>query len=491
MKTQLTKGSLANFILSLTKAEGDPFFREFITVNKDAAAAIESERLTRGFAEKDVAEALGLTDVKEYLDFVQTGKGFDVTPEGIKALAKLFKMSVEELAARMVAADPSSTGGSEAQSAPPEPPTQDTPPSPPQKSEEPAPTKQTRKSAQIRFTPEPSPEDIEKSEEEPKVNLKLLKMQLAGVRQSLTVRKDSITPLDFTPGSWIPEQQSGLIDLMIEQSDILSKVNVIKAPSKKYNAEIIDGDNIELRRLPVGFAPNDDNRQKLTNSRVALDLKKVDIEFTLTTETIQMHKHNIPGLENIVFDKFIKGMRNRFQWLGFNAILDTADDVELVTEQEELAVGWTKLGDLLVPAGQKIVTGTQTPDEVYQAMIDGLLDGDNERFYDEDMLLLSSWKDWKKYLKILGDRSDGLSAVIGKTEDKKNFSGHQIATHKGLKSGHMFLTRYINLIFAILNNDNEGIVIERHPQPGGVIYRLTAWIDYALFNPKGISIAKP
>ena len=486
--TILSKATFASFILSLSKAEGDPFWSQFISVNKDAAAAIESERLTRGFAEKDVAEALGLSDVKQYLDFVQTGKGFDVTPEGIKALAKLFKMSVEELAAKMVAtdsaapeADPASTT---APSTNPDPGSSD--PANPTKSAEP---KTTRKSAQIRFTAETSTTTIKS--DDPKQALALLKMQLAGLRPSLDVKKDSISPLDFTPGSWIPEQASGLIDLMVEGSELLSKVNVIKAPSKKYTAEIIDGDNIQLRRLPVGYAPNDNNRQKVMNSRVGLDLKKVDIEFALTTETIQLHKHNIPGLENIIFDKFIKGMRNRFQWAGFNALTDTADDVELVTDPTAIGVGWLKLAETLVPSGQRITTGSLHPQEVYQQLIDAQLGGVNDRFYDEDMLLISSWKDWKQYLKDLGDRTDGLTAVIGKTEDKKNFSGHSIVTHRYLNSGNILLARYTNLIFGILDNDNEGIIIERHVQPGGIIYRLTSWIDYALFNPEGMSVAKP
>ncbi len=487
----LNKSSLPIFILSLSKADSDPFWSEFITVNKDAAAAIEAERFERGFSEKDVAEALGLTNIKDYLDFVETGKGFDVTPEGIKALAKLFKMSVEELAAKMVAADPSMTASGDGSPAPdstattPEAPLTDSPQKSAKKGQE-AVHKQTRVSSSIRFTPEKET-PVEK-EEKPEVNLSVLKMQLAGLRTE-GVRKDSITPLDFTPGSWIPEQASGLIDLMVDGSELLSKVNVIKAPSKKYNAEIIDGDNIQLRRLPVGFAPNDNNRQKVTNSRVALDLKKVDIEFTITTETIQLHKHNIPGLENIIFDKFIKGMRNRFQWAGFNATSDTADDVELVTDPTAVASGWLTLANSLVPSEQKVTVGTHTPAELYQLLIDAMLSTDNDRFYDEDMLFISSWKGWKQYLKDLGDRTDGLAAIIGTTADKKNFSGHSIVTHRFLASPNVLLARYTNLIFSILDTDNEGIIIERHPQPGGVIYRLTAWIDYALFNPAGMAVA--
>jgi hypothetical protein len=495
MKTILSKSSLAQFIIALSKNENDPFWSQFVTVNKDAAAAIEAERFTRGFAELDVAEALGLSDVSDYINFVDSGKGFDVTPEGIKALAKLFKMSVEELAAKMVAADPSALSDAAAgadspnssnTAAPTDSP--DTAKSNTKKTEERKTQKQSSLISFIRESTEVQKSDTLISEA---IHLPLLKMQLAGLRKSLDLRKDSITPLDFTPGSWIPEQASGLIDLMVEGSEILSKVNVIKAPSKKYNAEIIDGDNIQLRRLPVGFATNDNNRQKVTNSRVTLDLKKVDIEFALTTETIQLHKHNIAGLENIIFDKFIKGMRNRFQWAGFNATADTADDVELVTDPTQVAIGWLKLADTLVPSGQKLVTGTQAPDVMYQSLIDAMLDGANDRFYDEEMLFLSSWKDWKKYLKDLGDRTDGLSAVIGTTADKKHYSGHGIETHRFLSTGNTLLARYVNLVFGILDTENEGILIERHPQPGGVIYRLTAWIDYALFNPNGIAVAKP
>src|SRR6187431_409983 len=105
---QLTKATLYYLLHLVSKAaetKDDKPLSEKFGLTKDAASAIEAIRIEKDLGEQTTATALGLDSATAYKNYVTSGKGISITATGIKSLAKLFKMSVEDLAARMMSDD--------------------------------------------------------------------------------------------------------------------------------------------------------------------------------------------------------------------------------------------------------------------------------------------------------------------------------------------------------------------------------------------------
>ena len=74
-------------------------------LEKDVGEAVKQIRIENGVAEQAVMTALGLSDVQEYISWENGQATLELTADNITALAKVLKIAVPDLAAKMVSAD--------------------------------------------------------------------------------------------------------------------------------------------------------------------------------------------------------------------------------------------------------------------------------------------------------------------------------------------------------------------------------------------------
>ncbi len=482
---------LLHLIAKATELKKDDMLGEYFAITKDAAAAIEAVRFEQGVSEKAVAEALGVNP-DDYLSFVETGKGLEISAAGIKAVAKLFKMTVEDLAAKMVTGDPepdASPAAGDSTNPGTEPGQVD-----PTKAKTGAASidKSTPalKSGQIRIV-EPADRlatDIEKSGT-PEQKLALLKMKVVGIRKDITdVRKDDILPSDFAPSGILqPEFSRDVINLIPTGDTFLSSISRHTLGSKKQSVPIDDLHGRNFKRLPVGFAATGANRSKGTTTFLNFDCNQIDIEVMIRNDAIAYHLNDRASLENEIFNNIINACRNDLKDLAINGTLDSTDEEELVWT--ELGIGFLKLADTLCPAGQKIAVGADPVQTTFKKLREGQLNT-NERFYSEDQVLLCGHVDFSNYVNDLNARTDGLTTIIGSQEVLRNYNGHKIIPTTYMTSKNMLFTKLDNLALAIVGSAAEGVNVGRFVVPGGILYRITMYVDFGIKNPKACAVAK-
>lgn len=495
---QLTKQTLYYLLHLIAKSietKKDDILKEYFEITKDAAAAIETLRFNAGVSEIALAEALGVK-ADEYLKFVESGNGLSITAAGIKAVAKLLKMTVEELAAKMVEGDAPAEGdgtgdgsGSGNQSTPPgavDPTKSATTPL-----EKNGGSLRTGQVIHIKQAGGTSGNAVFKSAEELKENtIALAKMALTGLRTSLDVRKDAILPADFAPGGVLqPEQSSNIIDLMVDQSSFLQKINVVKLMSKKQDVPVFDITGRNLKRLTTGWAASDANRTKGTTDFVRFDANKCNLEFIIDNDTIALHQGNLPGLENFIYQRMMMKVKNEIVDLIINGTTDSTDAEELVWT--ELATGYITLAIAGCAAGQKVnTTPLTTVQSMYAALVDAQV-ATNERFYSSDQVLICGMRDMRTYITELNARNDGLTTIVGNTESLRQYDGHKIEPTDFIATDYALFTKYSNLYLGIVSGPNEGIYVERHAVPGGILFRVTFYLDPAIGNYKAMNVARP
>lgn len=301
------------------------------------------------------------------------------------------------------------------------------------------------------------------------------------------ILQKGIIDLDFIDpgGNVTPAQANSIISLIQVQNPFLNEIQVVKMKSKKQNVLVWDVGTRKLRRFKGGFTRSvDTDTIDYLNKSLVLDANKVNLEWLIDNDTLVNFQGDIPGLENEIVRGFTQAAANDLLDLGLNGTADSVDAEELTWA--ELGIGWRKLAQANPTAAQTILTGGATglddPQEIMDAMIDALMANGNERFDTGEHKIILGKRDYRTHSKTLGQRTDGIKVLVEGAE--KEFQGYNLADIPFMEAKNMLFTPPKNLVMGVLAGEGlDAFRIQRFVVPDGLLFRATAYVDFAIVNP--------
>ena len=499
-------------------------------LEKDVGEAVKTIRIENGVAEQAVMTALGLTDVQEYISWENGQATLELTADNITALAKVLKIAVPDLAAKMVSAD-----GPNPELGDPANPTGDNAPAgnetqPPDdgmsdpgaggnKSRSGKGGKAIVKSAQepasavihrisIKDATPATGADKEALKEKRRGELakSILGLNDTGIRN--VSKGGLIAPTDFAPGGALnPELGRELFNAVIDQSAFLQKIQA--KPCGRVVSELLVADVAarKIQRQPPGW-PSSDVGSTTVNKSLEVTNRKNNL-YLLIPDDVQMnYQSNLPGLEAELLAMFSTQFSNDLVDLGFNGTADSGLATE--TTFTNLNKGWMYLaqsgnGTFTIPSGQLLTAATNnamydngnhsTGNFKKQLMYDTLLDAGintNPRFFDETVPIITGVGDWRGFEKEMSQRTyDAIRAVLDGVE--KKFEGRPIETVNFIATQNAIQTKFANFVFSLVTGSqgNSGITVQRLIVPQGLLIIFTIYCDYEFVNYDAISAVKP
>lgn len=484
---------------------------EFFTIHKDVSGAIRAARIKAGASEQAAATALGV-DLNTYVDFEENGGEMDITGNGIKALAKAFKMPVEDLAAQMLSTPapvaPALTGAGSATSG-----DESEPPSDPLDKSAIKAEKRVAKSAQIRV--------LRVSEHEPNEDLRTMPLEKRKViayqrfakslfdpRAYARIEKGGIITADmFGPNANIdPVIANTLVNVFVDESALLKEVQTKIMGGKKQNVNVIDVPNQTATRLTSNVWPDNTVGTDPINGSLLLDAEKVHFTWIIDDDTLMTYMGNLPGLEAEVTGAFTRALSNDLLDLGLNATGGAYSGAFL-----NLNKGWLALaragGDsgtgginAATPAGQQISISTgntggtafTTTEGILAAMLAAAYANGNARFFDDTTPFIFGPTDWQAHKQQMTSAHPTFPIPI--TGLDRQYEGHPVTLTNKLATGNYMLTALQNLVMGIVTGmpgaGGDGISIERFRVPNATRFIATVYVDYGIVNPKAMVVSK-
>lgn len=501
---------------------------EFITFHKDVSGAFRAARIAANVSEQATADALGL-DLNSYVDFEENGGEIDVTGANLKAVAKTFKMPVEDLAAQLLATpkpvapgmsgEGNTTTGSQAD--------------PPGASGDPASVgkstgfRSTQKTAialeksalgstQIRsIRVEGMGEGtythadlldaaipIEKRKQEAS---RRFAKEFLGIndRDYAQIKKSGLITADmFGPNPAIdPVLASTIINLYVGEDQYLKQVQTKVLQGKKQNINIMD---IPFRlgtRLDPNTWPGSSVGANPINRSIQADAKGIDWTYILPDDTIMTYRGVLPQIEADITGGFVKVFSTDTWDLGLNGTTET-----FTGPFTTLARGWlalmrsgnegTRLAiDAAVPAGQQISIsggGYTTVSATLDAMLAAAVNpsNGNARFFTDTTPFLMSSYNWQLLKTQL--KAANLYLAIERDGFKPNYEGHPILVSNKLGTTDIVLTEMQNLGVGIVAGmpgaGGDGISIEKFRVIKASRFVATLYVDYFVPNSKAAVI---
>ena len=493
---------------------------DIVTFQKDVSGAIRAARIAAGASEQQAADALGV-DLNDYVDFEENGGELDITPANFKALAKAFKIPVEELASQLVATPKPVAPGMDGEGNPTSG-SQDDPPgaNPPdaigksafkKRKEVIALEKSQLGSTQIRsITIGLDARD--------KANMDLTdgaiplekRRQLASkrfVRSLLTVtdaqyadieKSGLITADMFGPNAAIdPVLANTIINLFVGEDQYLKQVQTKIMTGKKQNVNVMDIPFRSATRLSPNVWPASSVGVDPINRSLQFDADALDFTWVIPNDTLMTYRGLLPQLEAEITGGFVKALSTDIWDLGLNGTTSTYDGSTFTT----LKQGWINLLingasegkeiDAATPGGQILSIGglsLTTNDDVLDAMLAAAFNpsNGNQRFFsDETPVLMSSynWQVLKTQLK-----ASHPTFLIPQEGLPKQYESHPINVTNKLDANTFLLTEMSNLVVGIVAGmpgaGGDGISIERFRVPKATRLIATVYLDYGIANSK-------
>lgn len=496
-------------------------------LTKEAAEAVKSIRIENGVAEQAVMTALGLSDVQEYVAWENGQATIELSPENFTALAKVLKTDVATLAAKMVSADgpnpvldnagepgdgaAAGSGGGGDQTMPPG-------------GTAPAKSNATATSAQIQKDKLAGTGArifnigagngvvvLDKSAEVQKAQLKKeLLTAFSGIVGTRGIQKGTLVAEDFSPSNILnPSLANELINLVVDQSAFLKSVQV--RPMEREVAEVLVWDiyGRQFARSAPGW-PTAADLQKGINKSKKLTATKQTLYWLIENRTLNNYRSNVPGLENEIFSGFTQAFRNNMMDLAFNGATENWDSIIAAggtPDFTDLNKGWFTLATANAPAGQVInattddtlydnanhTTGNLVTQKVFDKMItlSKSTTNGNARFFDGSEPFVMSDVDWEAHEQLIlsGQYAQASPLLANGIEPK--YRRRAVTTSNFINSKNYLYTKLMNYILGIVTGDNgaDGIVIERHIVPQGVLYCAVIYMDFEFVNNNAIVVA--
>lgn len=539
MKHSLRKflNLLANGASLEAMQKGDKLEKTY-KLEKDVGEAVKQIRIENGVAEQAVMTALGLSDVQEYISWENGQATLELTADNITALAKVLKIAVPDLAAKMVSAD-----GPNPELGDPANPTGDNAPAgnetqPPDdgmsdpgaggnksQSGKGGTTVQKDSKGNIIKGATDNPtsvihrisikdgnatatgdQEVAKAKRRSDLAKAVLGLNDAGTRN--VSKGGLISPSDFAPGGTLnPELGRELFNAVIDQSAFLQKIQA--KPVGRISAELLVADVAarRIQRQPMGW-PSGDVGSQTVNKSLLVNNRKINLYLTIPDEVQLNYQTNLPGLEAEILAMFSTQFSNDLVDLGFNGTADT--NLATETTFTNLNKGWNYLaqngnGTFTIPSGQLLTAATN--DSMYdngnhssgnfkkQLMFDTLIDAGintNPRFFDDTVPIICGTADQRAFEKEMGQRTyDSIRAVIDGVE--KKFEGRPLETVNYIATKNVIQTKLANFVFSMVTGSqgNTGITVQRLIVPQGLLIIFTMYCDYEFVNYDAISAVKP
>jgi transcriptional regulator with XRE-family HTH domain len=503
-------------------------------LEKDVGEAVKQIRIENGVAEQAVMTALGLTDVQEYISWENGQATLELTADNITALAKVLKIAVPDLAAKMVSAD-----GPNPELGDPANPTGDNAPAgnetqpPDDGMSDPGQGNKSQSGkggngvtkAVVKTAVEPASavihrisikDDVEptsaadskalKQKRRSELAKSILGLNASGI--SNVTKGGLISPTDFAPGGTLnPELGRELFNAVIDQSAFLQKVQA--KPVGRVSAELLVADVSarKIQRQKPGW-PSGEVGSQTVNKSLAVNCRKNNLYLLIPDEVQMNYQSNLPGLEAELLAMFSMQFSNDLVDLGFNGSADTNSATE--TTFTNLNEGWNYLaqngnGLYTIPAGQLLTAATNnamydngnhsTGNFKRQLMYDALIDAGlntNPRFFDDTVPIITGTGDWRGFEKEMGQRTyDSIRAIVDGVE--KKFEGRPVEPVNYIVTQNAIQTKLANFVFAMVTGSqgNTGITVQRLVVPQGLLIIFTIWCDYEFVNYDAISAVKP
>jgi transcriptional regulator with XRE-family HTH domain len=496
-------------------------------LEKDVGEAVKQIRIENGVAEQAVMTALGLTDVQEYISWENGQATLELTGDNLSALAKVLKIDLPTLAAKMVSADgpdpalgdPANPTGDNAPAGSETQPPNDGTSDPAQGNKSTSgkggntvtKTKQDNPTAiihriDVRNYAQPKDEKQEKAAKRGELAKAILGLNDAGTRN--VSKGGLISPNDFAPGGSLnPELGRELFNAVVDQSAFLQKIQA--KPCGRVSAELLVADVSarKIRRQPPGW-PSSDVGSTTVNKSLEVTNRKNNLYLLIPDEVQMNYQSNLPGLEAELLSMFSTQFSNDLVDLGFNGTADSGNATE--TNFLSLNKGWMYLaqngnGTFTIPAGQLLTAATN--DSMYdngnhgtgvfkrQLMYDTLVDAGlnvNPRFFDDTVPIITGTGDWRGFEKEMGQRTyDSIRAIVDGVE--KKFEGRPVEPVNFITTKNAIQTRLQNFVFSMVvgSQGNTGITVQRLTVPQGLLIIFTIYNDYEFVNYDAISCVKP
>lgn len=506
-------------------------------LEKDVGEAVKQIRIENGVAEQAVMTALGLTDVQEYISWENGQATLELTADNITSLAKVLKIAVPDLAAKMVSADgpnpelgdPANPSGDNApagnETAPPDDGMGD--PASGNKSQSGQGGTKLQKDSKgnvikgatdnatavihrisIKDSAPATSADREALKEKHRSDLakSILGLSEAGSRN--VSKAGLISPTDFAPGGTLnPELGRELFNAVVDQSAFLQKIQA--KPVGRISAELLVADVAarKLQRQPPGW-PSSDVGSTSVNKSLTVTNRKNNLYLLIPDEVQMNYQSNLPGLEAEILAMFSTQFSNDLVDLGFSGNADSGLATE--TTFTNLNKGWNYLaqngnGVFTIPAGQLLTASTN--DAMYdngnhstgnfkkQLMYDTLIDAGlntNPRFFDDTVPIITGTGDWRGFEKEMGQRTyDSIRAIVDGVQ--KKFEGRPVETVNYITTKNAIQTKLANFVFSMVTGSqgNTGITVQRLVVPQGLLIIFTIFCDYEFVNYDAISAVKP
>ena len=498
-------------------------------LEKDVGEAVKQIRIENGVAEQAVMTALGLTDVQEYISWENGQATLELTADNITALAKVLKIAVPDLAAKMVSADgpnpelgdPANPTGDNAPAGNETQPPDDGMSDPGQGNKSQSgkggtaitKTAQVPDSARIhriaikdQVADNATDSKVLKEKKRGELAKSILGLNDAGIR---SVSKGGlISPTDFAPGGTLnPELGRELFNAVVDQSEFLKKIQA--KPVGRVSAELLVADVSarKIQRQPPGW-PSGDVGSTTVNKSLEVTNRKNNLYLLIPDEVQMNYQSNLPGLEAELLAMFSTQFSNDLVDLGFNGTADSGNATE--TTFTNLNKGWMYLaqngnGTFTIPSGQLLTAATNnsmydngdhsTGNFKRQLMFDTLIDAGintNPRFFPDDVPIICATADQRGFEKEMGQRTyDSIRAVIDGVE--KKFEGRPLEPVNYITTQNAIQTRLANFVFSMVTGSqgNTGITVQRLTVPQGLLIIFTIYCDYEFVNYDAISCVKP
>ncbi len=498
-------------------------------LEKDVGEAVKQIRIENGVAEQAVMTALGLSDVQEYISWENGQATLELTADNITALAKVLKIAVPDLAAKMVSADgpnpelgdPANPTGDNAPAGNETQPPDDGMADPGQgnKSTNGKGGNVVQKTAQnpasavvhrIAINEPVAHTEADRTALKAKRRSELAKSILglndAGTRN--VSKGGLISPTDFAPGGSLnPELGRELFNAVVDQSAFLQKVQA--KPVGRMNAELLVADVAarKIQRQPPGW-PSQDVGSQAAGQSLTVNCRKNNLYLLIPDEVQLNYQSNLPGLEAELLAMFSTQFSNDLVDLGFNGTADTGNATE--TTFANLNKGWMYLaqngnGTYTPPAGQVLsaaltdamydngnhLTGNFKQQLMYDTLITQAL-ATTPRFFDETTPIITGVGDWRLFEQAMGQRTyDSIRAIIDGVE--KKFEGRPIESSNYIATKNAIHTKLANFVFAMVTGSqgNTGITVQRLIVPQGLLIIFTIYNDYEFVNYNAIACVKP
>lgn len=501
-------------------------YTNMIPTNKSLGEAVRRLRVAADRSEKQVAAALGIEKVEDYLDFESGKSEYEFTEASLNAFAKLVKQSPAAVAIALMNdgapadpnadddpaedpnADPMMTPEADpaagksaktpkknvaAKSAPPQDDADDE-------------AKKTA-AARKRIRPTVATLDVKDAKkhtgaaEERKIGeIKksvggaILKSAERILVEKGFVEKDYFSETDFDYGDTLhPALGTDLISVAVDQSPFMKQVQVIEMQSLQEMVPVADVSDGGLTLLTAGAAVGSTLNNKTVNLSKLLYCHEVDYPYFFPFVVFDNYRGNLPGLQNKLSDLSLLNYGNQLLRLGMTGTTDTFNGLA-ADPSLTLSKGWYQRAVEMATAAWQIVdfsadVASGNIIDALDLMIGNMSANKPQHAFAPTMSIVMGPEDFQKFeTEVIGLVQPNEGTLLNGA--KRLYRGKSIFVVPYLETQKIFLTKIENFIFGFVTRGPNGARFQALEKEKGIQNILSSAVDYEFVDYTQIVYSK-